>query len=330
MKKTIQITTGQLQKIIKEGVARLHKQNLIENRINQINEELAEMGFGKQDSESTVVITIQVNGGWQETITIQPEDEDYYEVYHQFDNGKETRVNGGFHNMEDAVDWVKNEYLPNYNAHEIIDIEGSESINEVFYGDSDGDYDFDKSESSRAEELYDKGLELFNQGDTAGAEELRQQALKKGSWLGWGELEFPPYTNKVFDDMMGNPLDNMDFLGENSEVASSEILDVLNGYLEAALWTEEEEVGLANLSDISNNSKIDAYRDVKTFMEKAGSLLDGIEPSQVGHDLWLSRNGHGAGFFDRGLGDVGDTLQDIARGMGQKNVGWSQEGIVIE
>lgn len=191
------------------------------------------------------------------------------------------------------------------------------SLSEVFYGDSDGDYDLDKSEGSRAEELYDKGLELFNQGDISGAEELRQQAIRVGSWLNWGEEEFPPYTNELSDDMR-NSLDNMNFLGENSEVASAEIVDMLNGYLEAALWTEEEELGLANLSDISNDSKIDAYRDVKTFIEKAGSLLDGLEPSQIGHDLWLSRNGHGAGFFDRGLGEIGDTLQDIAREMGSK------------
>ena len=39
-KKIVQITTGQLQQIIKEGVAKLHKKTLIENRIRQINEEL--------------------------------------------------------------------------------------------------------------------------------------------------------------------------------------------------------------------------------------------------------------------------------------------------
>lgn len=39
--------------------------------------------------------------------------------------------------------------------------------------------------------------------------------------------------------------------------------------------------------------------------------------SQFGHDLWLTRNGHGAGFWDRGLGELGDNLSDHARIMGE-------------
>lgn len=201
------------------------------------------------------------------------------------------------------------------------------SMNEVFYGDSDGDYDFDKSQGAEAEELYDRGLKLFNQGDTSGAEQLRQQALKKGSWLSWGEEELPPYSNKNFNDMMGNPLDNMDFLGENSEVASPVVMDILNSYLEAALWTEEDEIGHATIEeDISNDAKIDAYTDIKNFTSQAGNLINGIDPEQIGHDLWLTRNGHGAGFWDRGLGEIGDKLSDIASDMGEKSLFWGEDG----
>lgn len=111
-----------------------------------------------------------------------------------------------------------------------------------------------------------------------------------------------------------------------SEVASPKVMDMLNSYLEAALWTEEERVGPANIeSDISDDAKIDAYTDIKSFMNKAGSLVDEMEPFQVGHDLWLTRNGHGAGFFDRGLGEVGDKLSDIARNMGEKHLFWGDD-----
>ena len=37
---------------------------------------------------------------------------------------------------------------------------------------------------------------------------------------------------------------------------------------------------------------------------------------RAGHDFWLTRNGHGAGFWDRGLGDLGDMLADAARVYG--------------
>ncbi|AXQ62124.1 hypothetical protein SEA_SKYSAND_91 [Gordonia phage Skysand] len=39
--------------------------------------------------------------------------------------------------------------------------------------------------------------------------------------------------------------------------------------------------------------------------------------SHFGHDYLLTRDGHGAGFWDRGLGDLGDYLTDIAKTMGE-------------
>ena len=43
-------------------------------------------------------------------------------------------------------------------------------------------------------------------------------------------------------------------------------------------------------------------------------------PAQWGHDLWLTRNGHGAGFWDRGYGPVGDRLSDAARALGESGL----------
>lgn len=75
------------------------------------------------------------------------------------------------------------------------------NIEEVMYGNSDGDYDFDKEVEKEASELYDKGQELYNQGKKEQAEALRQQALEKGSWLGWGEEDLPAYkeVDNIFE-----------------------------------------------------------------------------------------------------------------------------------
>ncbi len=97
------------------------------------------------------------------------------------------------------------------------------------------------------------------------------------------------------------------------------INSILQGYLECALWTEEELDEYA-ISDIADESQENAKKDIKEFVEKAGDLLNGLDPEQIGHDLWLTRNGHGAGFWDRGLGEVGDKLTDIAKNMGMKNI----------
>lgn len=37
----------------------------------------------------------------------------------------------------------------------------------------------------------------------------------------------------------------------------------------------------------------------------------------AGHDLAYSRNGHGTGYWDRGLGDLGTCLANAARAMGE-------------
>jgi hypothetical protein len=34
---------------------------------------------------------------------------------------------------------------------------------------------------------------------------------------------------------------------------------------------------------------------------------------RAGHDFWLTRNGHGAGFWDRGLGTLGNRLSAAAK-----------------
>ncbi|ATS93168.1 hypothetical protein SEA_PATIO_87 [Gordonia phage Patio] len=44
---------------------------------------------------------------------------------------------------------------------------------------------------------------------------------------------------------------------------------------------------------------------------------DGDVWSHFGHDYLLTRDGHGAGFWDRGLGDLGDYLTAIAKTMGE-------------
>lgn len=53
----------------------------------------------------------------------------------------------------------------------------------------------------------------------------------------------------------------------------------------------------------------------------AADLSDGAQSDeQIGHDFWLTRNGHGAGFWDRGLGDVGNRLTAACKPYGSAYV----------
>jgi hypothetical protein len=109
--------------------------------------------------------------------------------------------------------------------------------------------------------------------------------------------------------------------------ASTELLDA---YLEAALWSSTDESTPSggepmdknySISDITGEAKQKAEKDCDEFVEKAGELLDGLDMEKVGRDFWLTRNGHGAGFWDGDYErEVGEKLTDIAHDFGEVNL----------
>lgn len=94
---------------------------------------------------------------------------------------------------------------------------------------------------------------------------------------------------------------------------------ILHHYLHAALWTEELDSEF-DIKDFGPSTISAATKDVELFIEKAGKLLDLIDDAQIGHDFWLTRNHHGAGFWDRDLGEVGKKLTEIAQEFKEVNV----------
>lgn len=98
--------------------------------------------------------------------------------------------------------------------------------------------------------------------------------------------------------------------------------EVLEGYLECALWTEEMDDNI--IDDIVN--RFDCRVDIEMFLSKlqdAGllsELKNKLEPGQIGHDFWLTRNGHGAGFWDRNLDELGDKVTKICKEFPEKYV----------
>lgn len=101
-------------------------------------------------------------------------------------------------------------------------------------------------------------------------------------------------------------------------------------YIDAALWssscneTENDDTPLSDRYSMADIDSLSMDRIVKECEDFIGQCkpedLELQRDDQNGHDFWLSRNGHGAGFFDRGLGDAGDRLQEIARGMGESDI----------
>lgn len=90
-------------------------------------------------------------------------------------------------------------------------------------------------------------------------------------------------------------------------------------YIDCALWssTDNDDNPLDSKFDIShiNRSDIDEIKlECLNFQKNNIDLLEqacatkDYTLSSAGHDLWLTRNGHGAGFWDRNLEEVGDKL----------------------
>jgi len=117
--------------------------------------------------------------------------------------------------------------------------------------------------------------------------------------------------------------------------ASVSARDILKGYLTTALWSETDDDGdnldsNYNIRDIAGASLRGARSDINKFIKQAGDLLDldGNKGSQIGHDLWLNRNGHGAGFWDGDYPEAGKELDKIASRMGGKYIYVGDDGKV--
>jgi|ERR1700722_2474910 len=52
---------------------------------------------------------------------------------------------------------------------------------------------------------------------------------------------------------------------------------------------------------------------VTAFIADNWQDVSGLDASQTGHDFILTANGHGCGFWDRGLGEIGDRLTENCR-----------------
>lgn len=106
-------------------------------------------------------------------------------------------------------------------------------------------------------------------------------------------------------------------------------------YVEAMFFTNGDcgdergdifnELGVERLTKPS----IEAIRaDCAAFEEKAADLLDAAyyaedcdyDREKAGRDFWYTRQGHGVGYWDRGLpDDIGSGLTDLAHHQGEVN-----------
>lgn len=80
-------------------------------------------------------------------------------------------------------------------------------------------------------------------------------------------------------------------------------------YLITALWAsiQDDDTPMDatyDTTDFDPETRSDLYAECEQFIKQNESLLSQAgDDSQNGHDFWLTRNGHGAGFLDRDYDD---------------------------
>lgn len=120
-----------------------------------------------------------------------------------------------------------------------------------------------------------------------------------------------------------------EFIMNGRDRAANELDAFTLGYVEALFFTETECGTDAESHDPENESPLHGNcgfddlapetlekvkADCERFQKENAELLalayerDGYDSHRAGVDFWLTRNGHGAGFWDRDLDDIGDKL----------------------
>lgn len=111
-----------------------------------------------------------------------------------------------------------------------------------------------------------------------------------------------------------------------------------DAYIEALLWSECDENGsplddVHDASDLAHSALADIKADCQQMLSEQ-CLIDAINTapgygaSQSGHDFALTRNGHGAGYWDRGLGELGEQLTQAAKSYGSQHLYVGEDGLI--
>lgn len=182
--------------------------------------------------------------------------------------------------------------------------------------------------SRHFDKLYAQGYELGYEDGNSGAytgdssKAWKERAsVRRASWM--------PKRKKL--DGLGGADDDED---------DEDIEEMLQSYIETALWSSTDE------SDESGGEPLDANygpSDIapetrKTMKAECADFIDylirihvtgwekKLSYADMGHNFWLTRNRHGAGFWDLGLGKLGDQLTDAAHTFGSVDLYVGDDG----
>lgn len=106
-------------------------------------------------------------------------------------------------------------------------------------------------------------------------------------------------------------------------------------YAQTALWSStnpDTEIPLDrdhSVEDLAEDTLREFCEDCENFRRE---LTEGgwtmLNPADVAHNFWLTRNGHGAGFWDGAYGSAGDPLTTMAKAYGDVDLYVGDDGLI--
>lgn len=93
-------------------------------------------------------------------------------------------------------------------------------------------------------------------------------------------------------------------------------------YLTTAFWSEMDDDGQPleknyDIHDLATSTMNKVIQECTEFQNQAGDMLMESGWKLAGHDFWLTRNGHGAGFWDGDWPENGDALTSLSKKFGE-------------
>jgi hypothetical protein len=111
-------------------------------------------------------------------------------------------------------------------------------------------------------------------------------------------------------------------------------------YIECALWSSTDDNDKpydSNDAELADETIVKMAADCKDFQDANAAVLERWYSEaaetfeRAGHDFWLTRNGHGAGYWDRWndgtpQGKIGRELTDLAHAYGSCDLYTGDDG----
>lgn len=121
------------------------------------------------------------------------------------------------------------------------------------------------------------------------------------------------------------------------EIHDDDVESFVQSYQVTAIWSSNdtesdtpEKYHLTDDSELAEETQNTMRTECQAFLKTAAHLIWGDQWAMAGHDFWLTRCGHGAGFWDGDWPVHGDELTTLSTAAGNVDLYVGDDGLVYQ